>query len=349
MCWSPDVLAAKMGMLLAGLAIAPIATAQESACPAPEAHAFDFWIGSWDITNAQRNPAQPVDPVFYDTGEAVVRVHPVAKGCAVVEHWQGNLVWGEVRGFSVRSFDPESARWTLVLLWPLPEEPVASFSQLEGGFEHGRGVFADQTMAPDGTPILTRFTFSDIAPQRYRWDAANSIDGGLSWSANWVMRGTRRPADAEPIDPDSPALSVPDDPLCTEPEHRALDGLVGQWKGRTDGPLAPLPVTLEVRSILGGCALTEQWTIGEGEHFVVRAWDATTDQWVAWHLSSDDPKLRRLVSEPGAGPVFLYDDGEERVRESFLRKGKRWVWTVEDAHGEEPLAADLSAVLKPAD
>ncbi|MBW2256356.1 MAG: hypothetical protein JRI25_17410, partial [Deltaproteobacteria bacterium] len=96
-------------------------------------------------------------------------------------------------------------------------------------------------------------------------------------------------------------------------------------------------------------ALTEQWTIGEAEHFAVRAWDAGTDQWVAWRLHSDDPKLRRLAGEPGVGPVFLYDDGEERVRETFERKGKRWVWTVEDAHGDEALSPDLRAVLKPAE
>ncbi|MBW1879713.1 MAG: hypothetical protein JRJ84_15230 [Deltaproteobacteria bacterium] len=278
-------------LLLAGLALAPIAMAQDSACPAPEAHAFDFWIGSWDVANAQRNPSQPEDSALHATGEAVMRVHPVAKGCAVVEHWQGSLVRGEVHGFSVRSFDPESARWTAVLLWPSPQQPVASFGLVEGAFEHGRGTFTAQKTAPDGTPVPTRFTFSDIAPERYRWDAARSDDGGASWATSWIMRGTRRPAEAEPIDPDSPALSVPTEPLCTEPEHRALDGLVGRWTGETDGPFAPLPVTLEVRSILGGCALTEQWTIGEAEHFAVRAWDAGTDQWVAWRLHSDDPKL----------------------------------------------------------
>lgn len=324
------------------------ALADEPACPEPEAHAFDFWLGTWDIDNVQRNPVTPDDPTLYPTGTALLHVDAVAGGCAVVETWTGSLRWGEVRGFSVRSYDPDTGAWTLVLAWPTARHPVSSFSTLHGGFQHGRGTFTADGTAPDGTAFITRFTFSDIASNRYRWDSERSVDGGLTWATSWVMRGTRRPDGAETADPLPQSYAPPERPLCPEPQARALDRWLGRWTGETDGPFRPLAVTVEVRPILEGCALTERWDLGGSEHFVVRAWDAATDQWVAWRLSADDPALKRLAGEPGAGPVFLTDDGDERVRETLTRKGKRWVWNIEDAHGPEPMKSDVTAVLSPA-
>lgn len=330
----------------AGLVLSLAAHAGAPACPDPRAHAFDFWLGSWDVDNVQRNPAAPEDPTFHPTGQAVVRVYAAAGGCAVIEHWQGSLVWGEVHGFSLRAWDPDTERWTLVLDWPLPRRPVSHFTTLQGTFEHGRGTFTSESTRPDGTEVLTRFTFSDIAPDRYRWDSASSTDGGVSFTPAWIMRATRRPAGAAPVDPDSPAFTVPDPPLCPEPEHRALDPFLGHWEGTAE-VISELPVEVDVRAILGGCALLETWRLGEEEAVTVRAWDADLGRWVAWHVSSDHPAPLRLEGPEGGGPVFGFDEGDKTVRESWTRKGKKAIWAVEESmDGGATWTGDLRAVLR---
>ena len=52
---------------------------------------------------------------------------------------------------------------------------------LEGVFRHGRGEFFSSIVGADGNVTTSRFTFSDISANRYRWDAASSTDAGLTW------------------------------------------------------------------------------------------------------------------------------------------------------------------------
>ena len=69
-----------VGMCVAALG-AVEAGAQEadakSPCSAPEHSQFDFWVGSWRVTDTEG--------VFQGTN----RIEKILGGCALQEHWQG--------------------------------------------------------------------------------------------------------------------------------------------------------------------------------------------------------------------------------------------------------------------
>lgn len=290
-------------VLLLGLATAPApaapapAPAQAAApafhpCAAPDAHAFDFWHGDWTVNNRFLTPNG-----WVDAGAAEVRVDPAVGGCVTIEHWRGNLGPNAIVGFSARAWDERTGRWVLLLNWPQPDR--STFSTLEGTFRHGRGEFFTEGVDAKGNPRHTRFSFSDIAADRFRWDQAFSTDRE-SWRTTWIMEYSRRdPASAIPSFPGA-ATSTD---RCGGPEYRQLDGLIGDWRVETEIPRRsgePKRQTGRMRTvpILEGCALLEFFEAqapDEEEPFMafrVRAWDG--ERWVQYWYDSVERAFQRF-------------------------------------------------------
>lgn len=83
-------------------------------CTTPEARAFDFWIGDWQIH--QR--------ILREDGtwlglEAKTSVSPAIDGCALIERWEGEVqfFWEgmqapePMKALSVRAYDPRTGQW----------------------------------------------------------------------------------------------------------------------------------------------------------------------------------------------------------------------------------------------
>lgn len=318
----------RAALLLSSVLVSGPVLADSPACNTPEARQFDFWIGEWDISNRQANPAAPSSAALYPTGSAEMRVYPVADGCGIVEHWEGNLSWGRVLGFSLRAYDPQSETWSLLLNWPAPNSgKPAAFSTLEGVFRHGRGEFFSSTTGADGTVTKNRFTFSDISANRYRWDAASSIDNGLSWKSTWIMEGIRRDAlTSAPVRAGPQLASVADDCAAT-PETEALAFLEGAWVGQTEDEL---PVQLEVIPILGGCAVIEHLTVGttpQWKAFRVRAYQPGESQWIQFSVDNENGGISRFKSKPQGERVEWTSDANRKVTETWsMSAPKRLRW-----------------------
>lgn len=293
-----------LALTLAILVTAAAPAAAAGACPAPEARQFDFWVGEWDVTNRTLGP----DGTWAETGRAVDRVFPVAGGCAIVELWQGVARHRPVRGFSVRAWDTAHRHWRLVLSWPPPERP--GVSTLEGRFRHGRGEFFSERTTPDGTTLLTRFTFSDITERSLRWDAARSTDGGRSWQTHWVMEFSRRDPLSDPPLLGGPWIRTGAARHCSGEAMAALDLLAGSWEG-VEESTAPdgQPIRRRVRQttvpILGGCALMDlteaEPVAGDGgwERFAVRTRDGREGEWLGYTIDTRHPRLVRVEELPG--------------------------------------------------
>jgi hypothetical protein len=286
--------------LVVWLPVAPMqAPASTGPCPEPDARAFDFWIGEWDVQNRHRRP-DAGDPAWVDTGAATNRVEAVLQGCAVVEHWRGKVNGRELIGFSVRAYNPILREWDLVLLWPQPERP--GFGLLRGAFRHGRGEFFFDGRDAEGRPLRNRYAFADITPSSLRWDSAVSTDAGLTWRTTWIMEFTRRPPGAAPLLNGHTSTHA----RCSFPEIRALDYLAGRWEGTTtDG--AATPVTVESVPILEGCGAMDFVTIGAGddrvEAFHVRTWEPARKAWVAYRMDTRSGVLHRLEGTVADGVV----------------------------------------------
>ena len=89
---------------------------EQGPCDTPEARAFDFWIGDWKID--QRILQQ--DGTWLEL-PAKTSVSKALDGCALVEHWEGEVLFfwegmkepEPMKGFSIRTYDPETEHWQI--------------------------------------------------------------------------------------------------------------------------------------------------------------------------------------------------------------------------------------------
>lgn len=215
-----------------------------------EARQFDFWAGAWRVNLRIRQE----DLSFDDAAIADARVWRILDGKATLELWDS----AAIKGFSLRWFDREDDEWKLWLNWPAANRSAGS--ALSGRFRHGRGEFFAESTAADGATIRSRYTFSDIASDRLRWDDAYSTDGGNTWSANWIMEFTRTAAAALPPDNEDNAHTYHDGSRCTLPEFERINALAGLWRGRVQdtthaGDQSDVVADMSIHRILDGCAV----------------------------------------------------------------------------------------------
>ena len=164
----------------------------DSACAAPEARQFDFWLGDWVIE--QRILRQDGS---YAEFPARTSVRPAAAGCALIEDWRGTVqfFWtgmeapAALHGLSVRAWDPATRAW--VIHWLDDRDPSLG-EPFVGGFEDGRGVFTQTTTGEDGVERTSRIAFDNPAEGVVEWSLATSRDGGESWTTLWSMHMTRQ-------------------------------------------------------------------------------------------------------------------------------------------------------------
>lgn len=159
-------------------------------CISPEARAFDFWIGEWNIQ--QKILEQDGTWLEFD---AKTSVSPALDGCAILEHWEGTVqfFWEgmqsaeQMKGLSVRAYDPGTGKW--YIHWMDSRTPRFGIPFI-GSFENGKGEFFRAWETTQGKRI-GRITFSDITSASVHWDLAVSSDEGQNWSTIWIMEMNR--------------------------------------------------------------------------------------------------------------------------------------------------------------
>jgi hypothetical protein len=147
--------------LCAGAAM-PQASAPKSACTAPEFHQFDFWIGDWDVADANGKPV------------GRNRIATVQRGCALTEQWEGK---GGVTGTSLNAWDAERRRWRQTWI-----DSTGSLLLLEGEFVDGRMVLWGSANDASGKPARQRITWQKLADGRVRQTWESSVEGSATWS-----------------------------------------------------------------------------------------------------------------------------------------------------------------------
>ena len=154
-------------------------------------HAFDFWIGDWNISQKilQKNGS-------YIETKATTSVSSILDGDALIEHWKGDVkfFWegmNEVepmKGFSIRYFDPGTKKWNIRWMDTSTRKLGEAFT---GNFKEGKGEFFLERETKRGKSI-NRITFSNITNNSVDWDLAVSNNNGKTWTKIWIMNMTRR-------------------------------------------------------------------------------------------------------------------------------------------------------------
>ncbi len=280
----------------------------------PEARQFDFWIGTWDVNLRTIQP----NGKWQDGQQAKVEVYPILDGKAILELWDAP----QIKGFSLRYYDPEKRKWVLYLNWPGGNR--SSIGSLEGEFRHGRGEF----YSGQGNS-LSRYTFCDIGPDSLRWDDGTSSDGGKTWTSNWIMEFSRSGPHAHWPKTGTAAHTFADGNRCTSPPFTAIQRLAGRFEGTLDVGGRPAKAKMNVYRILGGCTLIRFLSIEIGE---------TTYRnfgLISYNNQRQQYEELRLDHRPGSGAEILRGQLKDSILDLRVRSKSnneerllRHVWTL---------------------
>lgn len=127
-----------------------------------EAHRrFDFWIGDWQVENAD------------GTHAGHNRIQQIHGGCALLEQWTSASGGG---GTSTNYYDPGEGRW--VQNWV---DARGGVIELSGDLRDGSMVLEGRYAAPSGTTLKMRGTWTPLDDGRVRQFFETSPDGE-TWS-----------------------------------------------------------------------------------------------------------------------------------------------------------------------
>lgn len=255
-----------------------------------EARQFDFLVGAWRVNLR----IQQDDKGWQDAAIGDARAWSILDGKAILELWDSE----SIKGFSLRWFDTATNRWNLWLNWPSPDRSAGS--GLKGQFRHGRGELFSTATTPDGSNVISRYTYSDVAADRLRWDDAYSTDAGKTWSGNWIMEFSRTAEAALPADRETNAHTYDFGNRCTLDEFTMLNNLAGRWRGTVNdtdhfGTRSEQPVELSIHRILDGCAIMAFLSAPEATHST-REFRLLTYNTITESFEED-----LLDNEPGTG------------------------------------------------
>lgn len=159
----------RIGSWVAGMVLvaSPLAAQQgPPGCSSAEHAQFDFWVGSWTVTN----------PAGATVGTS--RIEKASRGCALLESWTDA---NGVDGHSINFYDPESRSWHQVWMGA-NGAPL----RLEGGVERaGRMVMTGPRTTPQGV-VQNRITWTlgDEGTVEQRWETSG--DDGATWQTGFL-------------------------------------------------------------------------------------------------------------------------------------------------------------------
>lgn len=147
-------------------------------------HDFDYFAGAWAFENRrlkQRGvgstewdefPARSCTTIYLDSIVNVDELQFPTKGWA---------------GITFRNFDVAKKQWSIY--WVNSREGQMTPPVL-GGFTGDKGFFYGED-TDEGRPVLVRFSWTKLPPDRAHWEQAFSTDGGVTWETNWMNDLTR--------------------------------------------------------------------------------------------------------------------------------------------------------------
>jgi hypothetical protein len=160
-------------LMAAALAAPPLAAAQTppkpgAGCADAAHHAFDFWIGRWDVVTT--NDGKPA-------GSSLIEA--VYSGCAIRENWTDPTGFS---GGSLNTYDPIGGKWRQT--WT---DSANSWREFVGGIEDGKMVLvARRALKTDpAKTLLERMIFTPNADGSVRQFSDQSTDDGKTWTIRY--------------------------------------------------------------------------------------------------------------------------------------------------------------------
>ena len=136
-------------------------------------HQFDFWLGTWEVTNAQGNVA------------GINRISSILGGCALPEEWQSS--GGPYSGKSLNICDDANDKWHQTWV-----HNGGLLLELDGGLVDGSMVMRGHRPGQTGEQVLHRITWEPLegGDVRQTWDTSG--DDGQTWTQQFNGLYTRK-------------------------------------------------------------------------------------------------------------------------------------------------------------
>jgi tetratricopeptide (TPR) repeat protein len=150
------------------------------------ARAFDFWVGDWDVYVNGTNIRAGTNQISRESG-----------GCLIVEHWTARQtpVSGPNTGISMNFIDPATNAWRQV--WMGSGRGQNNF--VNGKYSDGAMRFTFERRDAQGNPIVGRFTFYNLGPNRVRQLQETSRDAGASYQVTYDFLYVRKGSGEQPV------------------------------------------------------------------------------------------------------------------------------------------------------
>jgi hypothetical protein len=170
---------ARVAILVSLLALVPArsstlqAQTPVPACAAGQHRQFDFWIGVWDVHQADGKLAGR---------NTITRAYG---GCVIEEHYVGARGYA---GGSLNIYDASRGRWHQTWV-----DNGGLLLELDGAFRDGKMVMEGETLDSAGAVQKQRITWEPLPGGKVRQHWQQSTDAGASWSTLFDATNTKRP------------------------------------------------------------------------------------------------------------------------------------------------------------
>jgi hypothetical protein len=146
-------------------------------------HAFDLRVGNWTCHH-RRLKERLAGSNAWEEFEGTQTWWSTLNGFGNADDNLFHTPSGEVRGVTVRAYDPQSGQWAI--WWFDGRNPLGPLDPpVIGRFVNGVGTFYSEDTW-HGKPIRVRFIWSGITREAAHWEQAFSPDGGKTWETNWI-------------------------------------------------------------------------------------------------------------------------------------------------------------------
>jgi hypothetical protein len=196
-----------LGILVLGVSV-PLYGQDTPSCEEdPARRALDFWIGEWEVVDAD--------------GRALGtnRIETSQNGCMLRERWESA---DGGTGQSLNYFDPAEGVWRQN--WVDSSGGIVDY---EGGVEGGVLRYEGRHVRPDGTVLKARVVLEPVEGGRLRHLIELSSDQGATWSTHFD--GTYLPRGGQIVSAsgaltDTPATEVTAEPVENEDSVQVAEG-----------------------------------------------------------------------------------------------------------------------------
>lgn len=162
-----------LALLVAGEPVLAQEPAEEPCTEREETRQLDFWIGTWDVYNAEGEQAG-VNVIERQLG-----------GCMLLESWTGA---SGLRGKSMNYWDPQRETWRQV--WVSDRGNVLDYRR--GEYRAGAMRFRGITIGEAGDTTQEKLSFEAVSADTVLQVFEASTDGGATWDTTWVGVYVRR-------------------------------------------------------------------------------------------------------------------------------------------------------------